>query len=113
MPGARVPFDLTENLESIHFGKLDVEQNELQVFVGIAVRVVAAGKEEIERLLPITHNVNAIAHFVLSESAKDQKLIIWVVLHEKYLDLTERHRRKINAQAAGENGVTLRKPAQE
>ena len=113
MPGARAALNLTQNLKSIHFGKLDVEQNELQIFVGVAVRVVAAGKKEIERLLPITHNVNAIAHFMLSESAKDQKFIIWVVLHEKYLDLTERHRRKINAQVAGENGVTLRKPAQD
>jgi hypothetical protein len=82
--GGRIPLDLSQYLEPVHLGKLEVEEDHLR-FHGWFSFIGTCPEKVIKRFFAVPGHVDPVGQVTPLEDMKDKFYIIGIILNQEYL----------------------------
>jgi hypothetical protein len=79
---------LLQDLQTIHLGKLQVEQDQARLMIHRPVCKFTPAKEEIERLFPVSGDLDAIGEPLSAQSVQSEFEIVLIIFYQQNVNFS-------------------------
>ncbi len=78
---AGVALDRAEHFQSVHFGQLQIQEDQFKCVLGDAVAIGSTAEKKIQGLLTVARHVNPIGYVVLAHHMQGQLQVRRIIFH--------------------------------
>ncbi len=85
------PLTLLEDLHPIHFGQLQIEQNQLRGMIKGSFGMRPGTEQEIQRFFAVAGNENAVGQILRAQGMQSQVHVLLTIIDQKNIDFSWVH----------------------
>jgi hypothetical protein len=89
--GARLALDPLQHLEPIHFGQLEIQQNDSRRYRRPLTAVLGKAIQKLERSRAIANHADVVSQALFAQGRQGQFDIVWIVFNQQDLNSGIRH----------------------